>query len=81
MLYAANDLTTALAEGLIRDRFEGLEHHLRRLFPVELADYTAVHIGTNKPLRLLDLRRGGCLKLGVSTDITGAKCHRHAQQL
>ena len=81
VLYAACDLATALAERLIRDRFKGLEDRRRRLFPAELGDNTAVRIDTIKPLRLLDLRSGGCLKLGVSTDITGAKCHRDAQQL
>jgi hypothetical protein len=29
---------------------------------------------------LIDLRKGGCLKLGVSTEITGAKCFDEAQQ-
>jgi hypothetical protein len=28
---------------------------------------------------LIDLRKGGCLKLGVSTDIAGAKCFDEAQ--
>ena len=78
VLYAAYDLATALAEVLVRDRFEGLE--ARRLFAAELADWAAVQIHTVRPLRLLDLRKGGCLKLGVSTDIAGAKCHHEAQQ-
>lgn len=78
VLYAARNLATALAETLVRDRFEGLE--TRRLFAVELGDRTAVQIDTIKPLRLADLRKGGCLKLGVSTDIAGAKCFDEAQQ-
>lgn len=77
VLYAARDLATALAETVVRDRFEGLED--RRLFAAELSDRAAVQIDTIKPLRLVDLRKGGCLKLGVSTDIAGAKCFDEAQ--
>lgn len=36
-------------------------------------------VDTLKPLRLVDLRHGGCLKLGISTDIAGAKCFDEAQ--
>jgi hypothetical protein len=78
VLYAARDLATSLAETVVRDRFEGLED--RRLFAAELADRTVVQVDTTKPLRLVDLRKGGCLKLGVSTDISGAKCFDEAQR-
>lgn len=78
VLYAARDLATALAETVIRDRFEGLAD--RRLFVQDLDDRVAVQLQTNKPLRVVDLRQGGCLKLGVSTDITGAKNFVEAQQ-
>lgn len=78
VLYAARDLKTALAETVVRDRFEGLED--RHLFAGELVDRTAAQIDTIKPLRVVDLRKGGCLKLGVSTDIAGAKCFDEAQQ-
>ena len=78
VMYAARNLATALAETLIRDRFEGVER--RSLFATELSGHSAVQIQTVKSLRLLDLRKGGCLKLGVSTDIAGAKCFNEAQQ-
>ncbi|WP_432344177.1 RES family NAD+ phosphorylase [Shinella yambaruensis] len=78
VLYAARNLATALAETVVRDRYEGLED--RRLFTTELTERSAVQLGTIKPLRLVDLRKGGCLKLGISTDITGAKCFDEAQQ-
>ena len=77
VLYAARNLATALAETVIRDRYEGLGD--RRLFATELADRSAVQLDTIKPLRLVDLRKVGCLKLGVSTDIAGAKCFDEAQ--
>jgi RES domain len=78
VLYAASDLATALAETVVRDRFEGLE--VRRLFVSELLEWTAVQISAVRPLRVVDLRKGGCLKLGVSTDIAGAKCFKEAQR-
>lgn len=77
-LYAARNLATALAETVVRDRYEGIDD--RRLFATELADRSAVQLDTIKPLRLVDLRKGGCLKLGVSTDIAGAKCFDEAQK-
>lgn len=80
-LYAAKDVATALAEAVVRDRFEGLENRQdRSLFISELSSKSAVQIGTAKVLRLVDLRMGGCLKLGISTEITGAKCFEEAQR-
>jgi hypothetical protein len=79
VLYAARDLATALAEAVVRDRYEGTAD--RRLFVAELAGRTAVELSTTTPLCLLDLRDGGCLKLGISTDITGAKGFSEAQAL
>jgi hypothetical protein len=77
VLYAAHSLTTALAEAVVRDRFEGLAD--RRLFAAELTRRSAVRLRFAEPLRLVDLRKGGCLKLGISTDIAGAKCFDEAQ--
>ena len=79
VLYAARDLATALAESVVRDRFEGLAD--RRLFIAELAERSAVELSTTTPLCLLDLRDGGCLKLGISTEVTGAKGFGEAQAL
>lgn len=78
VLYAARDLATALAETVIRDRFEGFAN--RRLFIEELSGRAAVLLDASAPLRLVDLRKGGCLKLGISTDIAGAKRFPEAQQ-
>lgn len=78
VLYAAHDLATALAETVVRDRFEGLPD--RRVFVAELAGRSAATLATTTPLRLVDLRNGGCLKLGVSTEVTGAKGFAEAQQ-
>lgn len=77
VLYAARSLKTALAETVVRDRFEGLPH--RQLFAAELTGRSAVRLRFAEPLRLVDLREGGCLKLGISTDIAGAKRFDEAQ--
>lgn len=77
VLYAACSVKTALAEAVIRDRFEGLPD--RRLFTSELTARSAVRLRFAEPLRLVDLRSGGCLKLGISTEIAGAKCFEEAQ--
>lgn len=77
VLYAARDLTTAVAETVVRDRFEGIAD--RRVFLSELEGRSAVELSTTGALRLVDLRNGGCLKLGISTEVTGAKAFQDAQ--
>lgn len=77
VLYAAHSLVTALAEAVVRDRFEGLDD--RRMFAAELTGRSAVRLRFTGPLQLVDLRKGGCLKLGISTDIAGAKRFNEAQ--
>lgn len=78
VLYAARDLATALAETVVRDRFVGSPD--RRLFVEELVDRVAVQLRAEAPLRLIDLRMGGCMKLGIPTDIAAAKNFLDAQQ-
>jgi len=77
-LYAARNLATAISETVIRDRFEGVAD--RRLFIEEFQDRVVVQLRTILPLQLVDLRKGGCLKLGISTEIAGAKGFDEAQQ-
>jgi hypothetical protein len=77
ILYSGRTLATALAETVIRDRFEGSA--VRWLFIEEISDKSVVEISTRLPLRILDIRRGGCLKLGISTNVTGAKAQDEAR--
>ena len=70
-LYAAESLATALAETILRDRFEGVQN--RTLHISEIKGKCAALIHAVKPLKLLDLRSGGCFKLGLSTDIMGGR--------
>lgn len=70
-LYAACSLATAIAETVIRDRFEGGGERL--LFSTEITGLCLASISASMPLRLLDLRTDGCFQLGISTDIASAK--------
>jgi hypothetical protein len=70
-LYAAVSLATAIAETIVRDRFEG--GGPRRLFSTELEKSCVVQLSARIPLDLVDLRMDGCFQLGISTDIASAK--------
>ena len=70
-LYAASSLSAAIAETIIRDRFESVP--VRRLFSTELSQVCVSPISAAGPLFLVDLRTDGCFQLGVSTDIVNAK--------
>jgi len=71
LLYIARNLATAIAETIIRDRFEGATE--RVLTAGEVANWGVTRVDTRRPLRLLDIRTDGCFRLGVSTDMIGAK--------
>lgn len=70
-LYAAASLAGAIAETIVRDRFEGVS--TRRLFGSELASQAVASLAASDPLVLVDLRTDGCFQLGLPTDIAGAK--------
>ncbi|WP_449409275.1 RES domain-containing protein [Methylobacterium komagatae] len=70
-LYAAASLAGAIAETIVRDRFEGVP--LRRLFGSELDSQAVASLAAVEPLMLVDLRMDGCFQLGLSTDIATAK--------
>ena len=77
LLYIAADLATAIAETIVRDRFEGAA--ARTLDITDIQPWGVCEVDTKAPLRLLDLRGDGCFKLGVSTDITGAKAQKESR--
>lgn len=77
LLYIAEDLATSLAEAIIRDRFEGKT--VRELAQSDIADWGVCAVSATRPLRLLTLRGDACFKLGISTDIVGAKRHDEAR--
>lgn len=77
LLYIAKDLPTSIAEAIVRDRFEGVQP--REMDVNDFAGWGVCEVHATAPLRLLDLRRDGCFKLGVSTDIAGAKTQDEAR--
>ncbi|CCM78481.1 RES family NAD+ phosphorylase [Rhizobium mesoamericanum] len=79
LLYIASDLATAIAETIVRDRFEGTQE--RVLDESEIEDWAVAEVTATDPLVVLDLRTTGLLKLGVSTDAARAKEHREGREL
>lgn len=79
LLYAAYDLATAVAETIVRDRFEGTQ--ARVLDESEVSDWAVAEVTATDPLILVDLRTTGLLRLGVSTDAARSKEHREGQRL
>jgi hypothetical protein len=66
VLYAAQDLATALAEKIIRDRFQGRKK--RVLLQADIDEQVVASLVVRAPLKLLDLRTSGANRLGVPTD-------------
>lgn len=79
LVYLARDLATAVAETIVRDRFEGARDRI--LDESEIADWAVAEVTTTAPLTVLDLRTTGLLRLGVSTDAARAKEHREGRRL
>lgn len=77
LLYIAEDLATSIAEAIIRDRFEG--KITRALAQSDVEGWGVCSVSATRPLRLLSLRGDACFKLGISTDIVGAKAHDEAR--
>ncbi|WP_260581988.1 RES family NAD+ phosphorylase [Sphingopyxis sp. PET50] len=66
LLYAAQDLPTALAEKVVRDRFQG--RRKRILLQADIEEQVVASLVAREPLKLLDLRTSGASRLGVPTD-------------
>ncbi|MBX9907826.1 MAG: RES family NAD+ phosphorylase [Beijerinckiaceae bacterium] len=79
LLYLARDLATAIAETIVRDRFEGARE--RVLDEGEIENWAVTEVTATAPLTVLDLRTTGLLRLGVSTDAARGKEHREGQEL
>jgi hypothetical protein len=79
VIYLARDLTTAVAERLVRDRFQGRAN--RKLLDVEAALWGATEVTAAKPLTLIDLRATGLVRLGVSTEAARGKAQGQGRRL
>jgi len=79
VLYIARDIATAIAETIIRDRFEGRAKRILDL--TEVDDWAFSEVSATAPLTVLDLRTTGLLRLGVSTNAARAKSHATGRRL
>jgi RES domain len=74
LLYLAQDTRTAIAETIIRDRYQGKAE--RELIEEEFDDYSIAAVRNGDPLVLVDLRHEGASLLGVSTDAARARAQQ-----
>ena len=79
VIYIAQDLTTGIAETLVRDRFQGSVR--RKLLDVEAALWGATEVSAGAPLLLIDLRTTGLVRLGVSTEAARGKAQGQGRKL
>ncbi len=78
VLYLGRNLTTAVAETLVRDRFVGRR---RRLFSLDdIQECGVTQVSASLPLAILDLTGSGLLQLGVATDAVRGKAHGHGRR-
>ena len=77
VLYAAENFSTAFAEAVVRDRFEGKAR--RYLYRPHLEQVCLTAISSSRELTLLDLRGAGAYELGVDTDASRARDHTVGQ--
>ncbi len=79
VIYLAQDLTTAVVETLVRDRFQGRAR--RKLLDIEAALWGATEVNARAPLTLIDLRTTGLVRLGVSTEAARGKAQGQGRKL
>ena len=79
VIYFARDLTTGVAETLVRDRFQGRAR--RKLLDAEAALWGATEVSAGAPLTLIDLRTTGLVRLGVSTEAARGKAQGQGRKL
>lgn len=80
LLYLAQDPMTAVAETIIRDRFQGKAAE-RVMLQEEFDRYSIAAVRNSGPLFLLDLRYEGANLLGVSTDAVRARAQASGRRL
>lgn len=77
ILYAAENFSTAFAEGVVRDRFEGKAR--RFLYRPHLEALCITAISSGRELNLLDLTGAATYELGLDTDANRARGHQSGQ--
>lgn len=78
LLYVAASCETAVAETIVRDRFQSRRD--REILKSELGLYALAEVRSLEPPQLLDLRYDGASLLGVDTDAVRARDQRQGRQ-
>jgi len=78
LLYVAQDLPTALAEAVIRDRFQGKQK--RELLEEDIEESVIASMVSLAPLKLLDLRTSGASRLGVPTNAVRGRAQQSGRR-
>jgi len=78
LLYVAQDLPTALAEAIIRDRYQGRVK--RELLEEDLDESVIASIVSLAPLKLLDLRTSGASRLGLPTNAVRGRAQQSGRR-
>ena len=79
VIYLRQDLTTRVAETLVRDRFKGRAR--RRIIDIEAALWGATEVNASAALTLIDLRTTGLVRIGVSTEAARGKAQGQGRAL
>lgn len=79
LLYLAQDPMTAIAETIVRDRYQ--KNAKRFLHEEDLDRYSIAVVRNPQPLLLLDLRHEGANLLGVPTDAVRARAQAGGRRL
>jgi len=78
LLYVAQDLPTALAEAVIRDRYQGKQK--RELLEEDIEQSVIASMVSLAPLKLLDLRTSGASRLGVPTNAARGRAQQSGRR-
>ena len=75
ILYTASDFASAVLETVVRDQFT--RKRQRKIMHHEMTEraWTRIASKPGTSLRLLDLRRGGCVAVGAPTDAVRSRNH------
>lgn len=74
VLYLGSSLKVCFLEAMLRDRRNGQVGD----YPIEEAELSArvvAHIAPSRPLKLVDLRHDGPVRMGIPTDVVRASAH------
>jgi RES domain-containing protein len=79
VIYLGQDLTTSVAETIVRDRFQGKAQ--RRLMVSEVDLWGVTEVSATAALVLIDLRTTALVQLGVSTEAARGKAQGQGRKL